>query len=112
MLGGAVATSSDYGMGSRDVLKCTGQQVKNVATYVKKQRVDRIVVCLGSGMTAAGILHGMKKYRVHKPLILIAAVGTSNKRRFYECGRQEVAGEKGKVSPRGFEPLTFGSGGQ
>lgn len=53
-----------FGMEHPDAVKCTRGQVANIPKEVR-----RIVVCVGSGMTAAGILHGLRDNKMDIPVI-------------------------------------------
>jgi len=53
-----------FGMESTDAMNCTRQQVKNIPGGVK-----RIVIALGSGMSAAGVLHGLRNAALDIPVL-------------------------------------------
>ncbi len=64
-----------FGMEHVQAMACTRQQVQNIPTDVK-----RVVVCVGSGMSAAGILHGLQDAGIDLPMVGIRIGADPTKR--------------------------------
>lgn len=54
-----------FGMEHPDAMACTRAQVSSIVGH----EFDRVVVCVGSGMSAAGILRGMRDHGLKQPVI-------------------------------------------
>jgi len=68
-----------FGMEHRDALKGTAAEVKSLLPY--KDKIKRIVVPIGSGMSLCGIMQGMKDYNLSHIPILGISVGANPKKR-------------------------------
>jgi len=68
-----------FGMEHRDALKGTALEVKTLLPYVDK--IKRIVVPVGSGMSLCGIMQGMKDNNLQHIPIMGISVGASSKKR-------------------------------
>lgn len=61
-----------FGMEHREAMGCTRGQVSGLARDISLGRVPmpgRVVVCVGSGMTAAGLLHGLRDHGLDIPVV-------------------------------------------
>lgn len=63
-----------FGMESREAINCTADQVQNIPRSVK-----RVVISIGSGISAAGLLSGLKRFRLNIP-ILGVSVGANREK--------------------------------
>ncbi len=64
-----------FGMEHPEAIKCTRGQVRKIPKKVK-----RIVVCIGSGMSAAGILHGLRDLDLNIPVLGVRVGANPQKR--------------------------------
>jgi len=64
-------TEIPFGMECKEAVRQTSRQVRKIPA-----NVERIVISVGSGMSLAGLLHGMRKIQVNIPVIGIC-VGAS-----------------------------------
>lgn len=72
-----------FGMEHAQALVCTEKQVRSIPVTMAfglMKKPKRIVVCVGSGMTAAGILWGLKKIKLDIPVVGVR-VGADPKKR-------------------------------
>lgn len=67
-----------FGMECVAAIRRNREQVASLAPYAKE--IKRIVIVLGSGMTAAGILHGLNDYQLDIP-VLGVRIGADPRRR-------------------------------
>lgn len=61
-----------FGMEHKDAMDCTRRQVKGLSEAIRCGEIpkpQRLVVCIGSGMSAAGILHGLRDYHLDIPVV-------------------------------------------
>jgi 1-aminocyclopropane-1-carboxylate deaminase/D-cysteine desulfhydrase-like pyridoxal-dependent ACC family enzyme len=56
-----------FGMEDKHALACTREQVRNLAEYCDE--IKRIVIAVGSGMTLAGVMHGLNDIRLGVPVL-------------------------------------------
>ena len=83
-----------FGMEHADAMACTTAQVESIAVtmaFGHMERPKRVVVCVGSGMSAAGIMHGLRKLGLDIPVvgIRIGADPAKRLRAFAPFGWQE-----------------------
>ncbi len=70
-----------FGMEHREAMRCTREQVRDIPVGVR-----RVVVCVGSGMTVAGIMHGLRDQHLsHIPVVGIR-IGADPTRRLNSWG--------------------------
>jgi len=77
-----------FGMEHNEAMGCTRGQVAGLARDIAEGRVPmprRVVVCIGSGMSAAGILHGLRDHGLDIP-VLGVRVGASPMKRLNSWG--------------------------
>jgi 1-aminocyclopropane-1-carboxylate deaminase/D-cysteine desulfhydrase-like pyridoxal-dependent ACC family enzyme len=60
-----------FGMEHRAAMECTADQAQSIFDMMYQARVkpSRIVICIGSGMSAAAVLHGLKRRKLAIPVL-------------------------------------------
>jgi 1-aminocyclopropane-1-carboxylate deaminase/D-cysteine desulfhydrase-like pyridoxal-dependent ACC family enzyme len=58
-----------FGMECKEAIVQTATQAEKIPQQLSLQEISRVVIVLGSGMSAAGLLYGMKEWPVKIPLV-------------------------------------------
>lgn len=87
-----------FGMEHKDAMYCTRKQVGSIAltmAFGKMRKPNRIVICLGSGMSAAGVMWGLRDLGLNMASIPMVGVriGADPTRRLDEFAPRDWRGQ-------------------